>query len=125
MGWLLGFGIPIAYVVIGAFVSRAAWRSRHKRGLTGWYGDDDDSQILSFLMFLIWPVLAPVYFTTITVQRLFHTQSLPELVEKFYKHNLPETNETKRLRKLTEEKERRDKIKALEKELGIGSEIDL
>lgn len=128
MGWVLGFGIPIAYCVVGALFSRASWRSRHKRGLNvGSYGyySDTDSQFLAFFMFLWWPILAPAYFTTITIQRAFHAHSLSELVEKFYNHNLPETNETKRLRKLTEAKARQDKIKSLEKELGIGSENDL
>lgn len=128
MGWVLGFGIPIAYIVIGALLSRASWRSRHKRGLNvGPYGyySDMDSQFLAFFMLLWWPILAPAYFTTVAIQQAFHARSLSDLLEKFYNHNLPETNETKRLRKLTETKARQDKIKALEKELGIGSETDL
>ncbi len=118
MGWLLGFGIPIGYIVTGFFLSRAVFRSRHKRGHNG-YNDDVDTQMACILMVASWPILAPIYFTTITVMRVFKTRTLPELFSKFYEHNLPATNETKRLNSLRAQKERQMEIARLEKELGI------
>lgn len=86
MGWILGFGIPIAYTVIGAYLSRALYRSRHKRGFTDNYIDSEDTTILSVIMFFLWPLMAWWYFPYVWTDKSGH-----KLIEKFYKHNLPET----------------------------------
>lgn len=121
MGWLLGFGIPIGYFVTGFLMSRALYRSRHKRGYNRWY-HDVDTQMAAGLMVFTWPIFAPLYFATVIVLSVFKTESIATLGEKFYNHRLPMTNEEKRLKELEAQKETQRKIKALEKELGIGRE---
>lgn len=119
MGWLLGFGIPIGYAVMGFLLSRSVYRSRHKRGHNSW-SDSVDTEMVCLFMALTWPIFAPFYFTTVVVLGLFRTRSLTELGSKFYNHRLPMTNEEKRLKELEAKRETQRKIKALEKELGIG-----
>ena len=121
MGWILGFGIPLAYVMLGLFISRATYRSRIKRDLNG-YIDSDDTFFLCVLMFVSWPLLAPFYFPIV-----WWGASGKNLVESFYKHNLPESNRNKRLRLEREASEakrestkKQNRIDELEKELGIG-----
>lgn len=118
MGWLLGFGIPIGYILTGFLLSRAVFRSRHKRGHTGW-SNDVDTQMTCAIMVITWPILAPIYFPLVVIMGLFKTRSLAELGSKFYNHRLPLTNEEKRVRELRAQKERQTEIKRLEKELGI------
>ena len=121
MAWLLGFGIPIGYFVTGFLMSRALYRSRHKRGYNRWH-HDFDTQMAAGLMVLTWPIFAPLYFTTVIVLSIFKTESIATLGEKFYNHRLPMTNEEKRLKELEAQKETQRKIKALEKELGISGD---
>lgn len=121
MGWLLGFGIPIGYIVTGFLLSRAVFRSRHKRGHNS-YTDQEDTAIVCGLMVVCWPILAPIYFTTVTVMRLFKTRTLPELFSKFYEHHLPVTHETKRLDALRAKHAQKQEISRLEKELGIADD---
>lgn len=121
MGWLLGFGIPIGYIVMGFLLSRAVYRSRHKRGYNEW-NHDVDTQMTCAIMVVTWPIFAPIYFTVVVIMGLFKTRSLAELGGKFYNHHLPLTNEEKRVRELRAQKERQQEITRLEKELGITHE---
>lgn len=121
MGWLLGFGIPLGYIVTGFLLSRAVYRSRHKRGHNS-YSDEIDTSMTCGIMVLTWPLFAPIYFTTVTVMGLFKTRSLSELGQKFYNHRLPLTHEEKRVRELRAQKDRKQEITRLEKELGITHE---
>lgn len=114
MGWVYGFGIPIAYVILGFLISRATYRSRHKRGLTN-YADIDDTVFLSVIMAIIWPFLAPIYFPIV-----WWGVSISDAVERFYKHNLPETRDEKERRLEREAREAKNRVDQLERELGIG-----
>lgn len=121
MGWILGFGIPIAYVVLGLFISRATYRSRIKRDLNG-YADEEDTLYLTVLMFLGWPLLALFYFPIV-----WWNASGINVIEAFYNHNLPETNREKQMRLERETREakaesiaKQSRIEELERELGIG-----
>jgi len=124
MGWLLGFGIPIGYILTGFLLSRSVYRSRHKRGYNT-YHDEFDTSAVCGIMVLTWPILAPFYFGTVVVLGIFESKSLGTLGSKFYKHNLPETNEEKRLRKLRAVKDQQRQIRELEKELGIGKDEEI
>lgn len=108
MGWILGFGIPIGYLVMGLLTSRAAYRSRHKRDLNG-YIDIDETVMLCVMMVVFWPALAPIYFTIVTL-------GSHDLVKRFYNHNLPETRREKENRLEREAREARRKIAQQEKE---------
>jgi|ERR1044072_3496471 hypothetical protein len=121
MGWVLGFGIPIAYLMTGFLLSRAVYRSRHKRGYNKW-NDEVDTGMTCGIMVVTWPIFAPLYFATVVILGIFKTESIGSLGEKFYKHRLPLTNEQKRVQELRAQKARKDEITRLEKELGIGSE---
>lgn len=114
MGWILGFGIPISYIVAGFYTSRAAYRSRHKRGLNS-YGDDEDTMFLCILMTIIWPVLAPPYFFVV-----HWGKAIKHKVISFYKHNLPETNKEKERRLEHEAREAKAYIDRLEREMEVG-----
>lgn len=113
MGYLLGFGIPIAYLVTGLFMSRALWRSRHKRGLNGTY-DTVDSEMMAGLMVFLWPLFAPVYFPLVATKGDYTTG-----LHRFYNTNLPETNEEKELRRKQEAWDYRKRIRDLELECGL------
>lgn len=113
MGYLLGFGIPIAYIVTGLFLSRAVYRSRYKRGHTAAY-DDVDTTMTCIMMGVFWPVFALFYFPIVwfrgTTQTAFH---------RFYTSNLPETNAQKEVRARQKEWDYRNKIHKLELDCGL------
>lgn len=114
MGWLLGFGIPIAYVIIGAFLSRAQFRSRHKRGLRDSYYDREDTNFAAGIMFFCWPAIAPVYFPWVWIEA--HKDGPSNMIEAFYKRNLPETNHQKQMRLQREAFEARRQAQEAEQE---------
>ena len=114
MSWLLGFGIPLTYIITGFYLSRAVYRSRHKRGHTSSY-DLVDTQCTCATMVVFWPVFAPVYFLTVACQ----TADKGNPFYRFYNHNLPETDSEKKRRLENEAYERKMYIEKLEIELGM------
>jgi hypothetical protein len=122
VGWILGFGIPIAYVLTGLLSSRAVYRSRHKRGLNSNYSDKDDTTFLSVMVAIAWPVFLPICLVV-----RWYGQWGESLIKRFYNHNLPETD-AERGRRLSKEADvarRKElafktRIRDLERELGIG-----
>lgn len=115
MSWILGFGIPVVYFVIGFYTSRAVWRSRHKRGLNDCV-NDLDTKMACFFMVWFWPLFCPVYFLTVLGQKKGVNGNV---FERFYNHNLPESNHAKEERRRQEKYELQSRIRDLEYELGI------
>lgn len=114
MGWILGFGIPISYFVLGFYLSRAVYRSRHKRGLTGYY-NSTDTHMTCTMMVIFWPILAPIYFSTVKWQK----SGWGNPVESFYKKSLPESDSKKEQRTWEEKNALQSRIRDLEYELGM------
>lgn len=114
MDFILGFGIPIAYAIVGVFVSRATYRSRYKRGLTD-YINEDDTKFLCIIMGIIWPLLAPIYYPIV-----WWGKQIGDRFTKFYLHNLPETDRDKEKRLEREAREAKQYIDKLERELEVG-----
>lgn len=111
MGFILGFGIPIAYVLGGMFSARAVWRSRYKRDLAGRY---DDAEILAFFVGMFWPVMLPFYAFSIGLKGQHEN-----VWQRFFKANLPETNKEKALRLRQKDWDQRKRIRDLELECGL------
>lgn len=111
MAYLLGFGIPIGYIVTGLFAARAVWRSRYKRGMAGAY---DDAEILAFFIGMFWPVALPFYAFSIGLKG-----GHKNVWQRFFKANLPETVREKELRLKQRDWDQRKKIRDLELECGL------
>lgn len=118
MGWILGFGIPIGYLVTGLYMSRMAWRSRYKRELRG-YMHEDDTTMLCVFMVMFWPLVFPIYFGTVTAQKIFKANDIGELFEKFYTHNLPVSKAEKELLASQKDWDQRLQIHRLEIDAGL------
>ena len=116
MAWILGFGIPISYIVLGLLSSRVIYRSRYKRDLTRGY--DIDTGPICFLVGTFWPVALPGYVVAVGFKgdekTLFH-----RFFKWFYKGNLPESNKAKELRRKQESWDYRKRIHDLELECGL------
>jgi len=113
MGWILGFGIPIVYLTATLYVTRACYRSMHKRDkLDRW----DDWELTLTFMGIFWPVLAPIYFPWVTFKK--HKDDA-NFFQWFFKKNLPESYAAKDLRLAQEAYEKRKRIHELEKQCGL------
>jgi hypothetical protein len=109
MGYLLGFGIPITYLVVGLFFSRATYRSRYKRDLVGCSVNRVDTEGLCGTMVWTWPLLGPIYFLLVRFRGEKKTA-----LHRFYTSNLPESDYEKKIRVAQEKWELRTRVRELE-----------
>ena len=116
MSYLLGFGIPIGYIVMGFYWSRAMYRSRYKRLRYSYKWNSIDNTFGCGFMVILWPVMGPIYFLTVACQNA----TKGNLFVRFYNHKLPETAREKRNREYEEKQAMQTRIRDLERELGIG-----
>lgn len=123
---ILGVGIPIAYIVVGLFMSRAAYRSRVRRDLTQANSFDMgmnkiDTGFICSLMFLLWPLMALPYFLCTGIMGT-NGATLATLFRTFMDHNLPESNREKERRQRDKKDTMQARIRQLERELRIGED---